>query len=260
MPKKPAVNRKRKPNPEFLKACRAISQGLLKTDEENYRASLHKNLQKQKIRLKRLWKSGVREIPREPTILGNPLYPCQAFLQCYEEGLSPPDWVMEYFATIARELCHLSFHDWEPLNLESKTAEIFGVKTPGRSGRGNIISKYRNTLYERQLAIQVRQSVEARKKLKHAHETVKLKHVYEDVAKDNGTSEPTVRRAWKKTSGPLAEAERERWNHGGTDHCEANHPARGDRLTWKRITRDIISRACRDISFPTASVGSLRFS
>jgi hypothetical protein len=97
---------------------------------------------------------------------------------------------MEYFATIAKEIRHISFYDWEPLkNLESKTAEIFGVKTPGRSGRGSIYSDYRKTLYEIQLAIAVRESVKDGNQVTYA---------YEQVAKSNRTSEPTVRRAYKK--------------------------------------------------------------
>jgi hypothetical protein len=44
-------------------------------------------------------------------------------------------------------------------------------------------------LYEALLASEVRENVKAGKKLKHS---------YEDVAKDNGISAPTVRRAWKK--------------------------------------------------------------
>lgn len=183
-----------------------IAQHWIKYYGERYHESLLENRRKEKERLAKLSKksrsknkeaaskkySKLRSV-RE--VVGNPIYAWFAFLAAHQAGLDIPGWVIGYLKQVATAIFFLpprhNISDSKKhliKNSDSTIAEIFGFKRPGKTGRGNIISRHFDKS-ELQLATQVYLRLQT---------GAQAKYVYEDVAKETNKSEATVRRAWKK--------------------------------------------------------------
>jgi len=195
---------------QFLASAKGkiyIAREWIRFYEQHYHESLLENRRKEKERRAKLTKKlhGKNKVmtvkkylelrPRRE-IVGNPIYAWFAFLQSQGAGLDIPDWVIGYLKQVATAIFFLpprnnNSNSKKHLikNPDSTIAEIFGFKGPGKTGRGNIISRHFDTA-EVQLAAQVYLRLQT--------PGAQVKYVYEDVAKDSNKSEATVRRAWKK--------------------------------------------------------------
>ena len=122
---------------------------------------------------------------------GNPLEVWWAYWQARESGQPVPDWVMTYLDRCAVALLNLasdSAHGKSVTAPSTAIAEAFEMKRPGQGGRGSVFSGFANRkwiFYGVRVAHYMRQGDQ---------ET----YAIEDVARKNGVSAATVRRAWKK--------------------------------------------------------------
>lgn len=122
---------------------------------------------------------------------GNPLDVWWAYCEARESGQPVPDWVLTYLDRCAVALLNLasdSAHGKSVTVPSTAIAEAFEMKRPGQGGRGSVFSEFANRkwlFYGWTVAYYMRQGDQ---------ET----YAIEDVARKNGVSEATVRRAWKK--------------------------------------------------------------
>lgn len=165
-----------------------MAQRSIELYKEDYLESIRERVKKDQAASARPNKTRQR-LPHR-IVIGNPLYPWYAFLECQSAGLPIPDWVLEYFREVALAIDQFAkFPSQERIkNYESTITEIFGFKAPGKGGRGNIVSKFFDNR-DLTLGIQVKLQVASGSQVTYA---------CQDVAKENKVSEPTVRRAWKK--------------------------------------------------------------
>ena len=121
----------------------------------------------------------------------NPLDVWWAYCEARDSGQPVPDWVMTYFDRCAVALMNLAeaFAVGRSVTAPSTAiAEAFKMKRPGKSGRGSVFSEFVHRtwiFYGGTVALYMRQGD-------------KETYAIEDVARKNGVSVPTVRRAWKK--------------------------------------------------------------
>ena len=122
---------------------------------------------------------------------GNPLDVWSAYCEARESGLPVPDWILTYLDRCAVALLNLgsdSAHGKSVTVPSAAIAEAFEMKRPGKGGRGSVFSKFTNRrwiFYGGTVALYMRQGDQ---------ETDAI----EDVARKNGVSAATVRRAYKK--------------------------------------------------------------
>ena len=121
----------------------------------------------------------------------NPLDVWLAYWEARESGQPVPDWVLTYLDRCAVALLDLasdSAHGKSVTAPSTAIAEAFEMKHPGQGGRGSVFSEFANRkwiFYGETVAHYMRQGDQ---------ET----YAIEDVARKDGVSEATVRRAWKK--------------------------------------------------------------
>jgi hypothetical protein len=127
---------------------------------------------------------------RHGKMIGDPISPWFAFAECKAAGIPIPQWVLDHLAEVASAVIRFVQHPSETdlKNFESSITEIFGFKTSGKTGRGNVVSRYMDNT-DLMLAIKVKWKIESGSQQKYA---------IEDVANEHKKSESTVRRAWKK--------------------------------------------------------------
>jgi hypothetical protein len=99
----------------------------------------------------------------------------------------PPGWVMDYLDEAMQRIWNLVVYPEEVKDLNRSIAEAFGMASSGR-GRGSVLSDFRDRRWMF-LGATVAQYIRQGDK-----ETIAI----EDVARINGTSKSTVRRAWKR--------------------------------------------------------------
>lgn len=122
---------------------------------------------------------------------GNPLDVWWAYCEARESGQPVPDWVLTYLDRCAVALLNLasdSAHGKSVTAPSTAIAEAFEMKRPGQGGRGSVFSEFTNRkwlFYGATVAYYMRQGDQ---------ET----YAIEDVARKNGVSAATVRRAWQK--------------------------------------------------------------
>ena len=122
---------------------------------------------------------------------GNPLHAWRGYIEARQSGEPVPDWVSTYLDRCAVALLNMATaekhvqRDAEP---STAIAEAFEMKRPGRSGRGSVFSEFKNNMWL------VYGSMVAHN-MRHGD---KQTHAIEDVARANGVSVATVRRAYKK--------------------------------------------------------------
>ncbi len=122
---------------------------------------------------------------------GNPLDVWVAYWEARQSGQPVPDWVMTYLDRCAVALLNLasdSAHGKSVTAPSTAIAEAFEMKRRGQGGRGSVFSKFTNRMwlfYGHTVASYMRQGDQ---------ET----YAIGDVARKNGVSVATVRRAWKK--------------------------------------------------------------
>ncbi len=122
---------------------------------------------------------------------GNPLDVWWAYCEARESGQPVPEWVLTYLDRCAVALLNLasdSAHGKSVTAPSTAIAEAFEMKRPGQGGRGSVFSQFTNRMwlfYGETVAYYMRQGDQ---------ET----YAIEDVARKNGVSAATVRRAWQK--------------------------------------------------------------
>ena len=122
---------------------------------------------------------------------GNPLDVWWAYCEARDSGQPVPDWVLTYLDRCAVALLNLasdSAHGKSVTAPSTAIAEAFEMKRPGQGGRGSVFSEFANRkwlFYGETVAYHMRQGDQ---------ET----YAIEEVARKNGVSAATVRRAWKK--------------------------------------------------------------
>ncbi len=122
---------------------------------------------------------------------GNPLDVWWAYCEARDSGQPVPDWVLTYLDRCAVALLNLasdSAHGKSVTAPSTAIAEAFEMKRRGQGGRGSVFSEFTNRMwlsYGAWVASYVRQGDQ---------ET----YAIEDVARKNGVSAATVRRAWQK--------------------------------------------------------------
>ena len=122
---------------------------------------------------------------------GNPLDAWWAYCEARESGQPVPDWVLTYLDRCAVALLNLasdSAHGKSVTAPSTAIAEAFEMKRPGQGGRGSVFSEFTNRkwlFYGGTVAYYMRQGDQ---------ET----YAIEDVARKDGVSAATVRRAWQK--------------------------------------------------------------
>ena len=122
---------------------------------------------------------------------GNPLHVWSAYCEARESGQPLPEWVMTYLDRCAMALMDLvsaSARGKSVTTPSTAIAEAFEMKRPGQGGRGSVFSEFTNRtwiFYGGTVALYMRQGDQ---------ETDAI----DDVARKNGVSAATVRRAYKK--------------------------------------------------------------
>jgi hypothetical protein len=166
-----------------------ITQGWLEYYRQEYFESLEKRSAKEVAEFASGGKKKHR-LGRHGGMIGDPISPWFAFATCKAAGIPIPQWVLDHLAEVASRVMRFVQNPSETdlKNLDSTITEIFGFKTPGKTGRGNVVSRYRDNT-DLMLAIKVKWKIESGSQQKYA---------IEDVANEHKKSEPTVRRAWKK--------------------------------------------------------------
>ncbi len=122
---------------------------------------------------------------------GNPVYVWQAYLETRRAGLGLADWILEYLDSVSSEISSLARkvgRGQQPTDVWGGVAEALKFKKPGRTGRGNVFTDFFDNIW-----IFLGHTVAF-----YMNQGDKEIYAIEDVAKKNGVSTSTVRRAWKR--------------------------------------------------------------
>ena len=128
---------------------------------------------------------------------GNPLHVWSAYCAVRELGQPVPDWILAYFDRCAVALLNLAgsdnftgrARDGERVTKPSTAiAQAFEMKRPGRSGRGSVFSEFTNKTW-------LLRGATVEMYMGHGDKEI---FAIEEVARQNGVSETTVRRDFKK--------------------------------------------------------------
>ena len=122
---------------------------------------------------------------------GNPLHVWSAYCAVRELGQPVPDWILAYFDRCAVALMNLTgvARDGERVTKPSAAiAEAFEMKRPGQGGPGSVFSEFTNqTWLFRGATVEI-----------YIGHGDKETFAIEEVARQYGVSEATVRRDFKK--------------------------------------------------------------